>query len=236
MASQVEEMRPAVIVLAAGSGTRFGHSTNKVWLPLSGRRIISRSLAIATKAFDKCRAVLVIHPDDEELARQVIAREIPDIDVEIVYGGRTRHESEYNAIKHLEGDIHKGAINVILIHDGARPLATTALFKEIAETAFECGGAIPTIPVNPLEMDQRYSEPLVRVQTPQGYLATDLLTAYEAAAAVDFHGTDTGACVEKFLPNVKTIAVNADATNVKITYPQDLAIAEHVLEKRGYTD
>jgi len=236
MASQVKDMRPAVIVLAAGSGTRFGHTTNKVWLPLSGRRIISRSLTIATSGFDKCRAVLVIHPDDEQLARQVIAREIPGLNVEIVYGGSTRHESEYNAIKHLEADIHKGAINVILIHDGARPLATSALFREIAETAYTYGGAIPTIAVNPLEMDQTFEEPLVRVQTPQGYLAQDLLTAYEAAAAVDFHGTDTGACVEKFLPNVKTIAVNADPTNVKITYPQDLAIAEHVLEKRGYAD
>jgi 2-C-methyl-D-erythritol 4-phosphate cytidylyltransferase len=85
-------------------------------------------------------------------------------------------------------------------------------------------------------MDQRYTETLVRVQTPQGYQAQILLDAYEAAAEVNFHGTDTGACVEKFLPNVKTISVNADATNVKITYPQDLAIAEHVLEKRGYTD
>jgi 2-C-methyl-D-erythritol 4-phosphate cytidylyltransferase len=236
MATMAEQMRPAVVVLAAGSGTRFGHSTNKVWLPLSGRRIISRSLTIATRGFDKPRAVLVINPADEELAKQVIAREIPEIKVEIVYGGSTRHESEFNAIKHLEKDIRSGNINVILIHDGARPLATSALFKTIAETAHRHGGAIPTIPVNPLEIDQRYTETLVRVQTPQGYQAQLLLDAYEAAAEVNFHGTDTGACVEKFLPNVKTVSVNADATNVKITYPQDLAIAEHVLEKRGYTD
>ncbi len=229
-------MRPAVVILAAGSGTRFGHITNKVWLPLSGRRIISRSLTIATKAFDKCPAILVINPADEALAKQVIAREIPHIKVEIVYGGKTRHESEYQALKHLEPLIESGEVNVVLIHDGARPLATSALFKEIAETAHRHGGAIPTIPVNELEMDTRSSEPLVRVQTPQGYQAKDLLAAYKAAAEVDFHGTDTGACMEKFLPHVKTISVSAEATNVKITYPQDLAIAEHVLEKRGYQD
>ncbi len=229
-------MKPAVVVLAAGSGTRFGHITNKVWLPLSGRRIISRSLTIATKSFDKCRAILVIHPDDEALAKQVIAREIPHIKVEIVYGGTTRHESEYHALLHLEPAINSGEINVVLIHDGARPLATSALFQEIAETAYRHGGAIPTVLVNPIEMNKRSGEPLVRVQTPQGFKAQDLLAAYKAAAEVDFHGTDTGACMEKFLPNVKTISVSADATNVKITYPQDLAIAEHVLEKRGYQD
>ena len=58
------QLRIAVVVLAAGSGTRFGHTTNKVWLPLSGRRIISRSLSNAVKSFPGCRTVLVINPLD----------------------------------------------------------------------------------------------------------------------------------------------------------------------------
>jgi 2-C-methyl-D-erythritol 4-phosphate cytidylyltransferase len=228
--------RTAVVVLAAGSGSRFGHSTNKVWLPLSGRRIISRSLVNAAKPFKKARLVLVIHPDDEAMAKEVLAREVPQLKVEIVYGGATRHESEYQALIHLKSGIDSGEIDVVLIHDGARPLATPALFKEIAQTATEHGGAIPTITVEPIEMDIKQSVPVVRVQTPQGFIAKELLVAYLKAAEDSFTGTDTGACIERYFPTIKTHSVTGEPTNVKITYPQDLAIAEHVLAKRGYKD
>lgn len=228
--------RTAVVVLAAGSGSRFGHSTNKVWLPLSGRRIISRSLVNAAKPFKKARLVLVIHPDDEAMAEEVLAREIPQLKVEIVYGGATRHESEYQALMHLRSGIESGDIDVVLIHDGARPLATSTLFKEIATEAVTHGGAIPTITVEPIEMDQKHDVPVVRVQTPQGFIAKELLAAYLKAAEDSFTGTDTGACIERYFPSIKTHSVTGEPTNVKITYPQDLAIAEHVLAKRGYKD
>jgi 2-C-methyl-D-erythritol 4-phosphate cytidylyltransferase len=228
--------RIAVVVLAAGSGARFGQSTNKVWLPLSGRRIISRSLANATKSFKNCRTVLVIHPDDEATAKEVLKREVPQLKVEIVYGGATRHESEFQALMHLRSSIENNEIDVVLIHDGARPLATPALFANIAEQARLHGGAIPTIAVNPAELDQKIAGEVVRVQTPQGFVAKELLNAYLLATKDFFTGTDTGACVERYFPSIKTVAVTADPTNVKITYPQDLVIAEHVLAKRGYRD
>lgn len=228
--------RTAVVVLAAGSGSRFGLSTNKVWLPLSGRRIISRSLVNAAKAFKKARLVLVIHPDDEAMAKEVLAREVPQLKVEIVYGGATRHESEYQALIHLRTSIESGDIDVVLIHDGARPLATPALFKEIASEAITYGGAIPTINVEPMEMDIKQNVPVVRVQTPQGFTAKELLSAYLKAAEDSFTGTDTGACIERYFPSIKTHSVTGEPTNVKITYPQDLAVAEHVLAKRGYKD
>ena len=229
-------MRTALVVLAAGSGTRFGDAVNKVWLPLSGRRIISRSLLNAAKNFKNCRLVLVIDPKDEALAQEVIAREVPNLDIEIVYGGLTRHGSEFNALQHLSPAIKNGEIDVILIHDGARPLATPALFETIATTANKHGGAIPTVKVSSFELDQHQNENVVRVQTPQGYQAQPLLEAYELAERDGFTGTDTGACMEKYFPNIKTIAIPADPSNVKITYPQDLVIAEHVLQKRGYRD
>lgn len=229
-------MRTALVVLAAGSGTRFGDAVNKVWLPLSGRRIISRSLLNAAKNFKNCRLVLVIDPKDEALAQEVIAREVPKLDIEIVYGGLTRHGSEFNALQHLSPAIKNGEIDVVLIHDGARPLATPALFETIATTADKHGGAIPTVKVSSFELDQHQRENVVRVQTPQGYQAQPLLEAYELAERDGFTGTDTGACMEKYFPNIKTIAIPADPSNVKITYPQDLVIAEHVLQKRGYRD
>jgi 2-C-methyl-D-erythritol 4-phosphate cytidylyltransferase len=67
-------------------------------------------------------------------------------------------------------------------------------------------------------------------------VAKELLNAYLLAAKESFTGTDTGSCVEKYFPEIHAVAVTADSTNVKITYPQDLVIAEHVLAKRGYRD
>ena len=216
----------AAIVLAAGSGTRFGHSMNKVWLQLNGKHIISRSLANSAASFTNVRSILVINPDDEEFARDALLKDGMPANIEIVHGGASRHESEYNALQYLKADILAGKIDLVLIHDGARPLATPQIFAAIAEGAYKHGGAIPTIALDPHEMDTARDETIARVQTPQGFSAQQLLQAYEIAAVQGFIGTDTAACMEKFFPDVKTVAVPGDIFNIKITYPQDLAIAE----------
>ena len=216
----------ASIVLAAGSGTRFGHSINKVWLQLNGKHIISRSLENSRANFSNVRSILVINPDDEQFAREALTKDGSLANTEIVHGGATRHESEYKALQYLKGDITAGKIDLVLIHDGARPLATPQIFAAIAEGAHKHGGAIPTIALDPHEMDTARDETVARVQTPQGFRAAQLLEAYEKAAVQGFIGTDTAACMEKFFPEVKTVAVPGDVFNIKITYPQDLAIAE----------
>ena len=216
----------ASIVLAAGSGTRFGHSMNKVWLQLNGKHIISRSLENSRKDFANVRSILVINPDDEDFAREALIEDGALAGTEIVHGGATRHESEYKALQYLKPDIESGLIDFVLIHDGARPLASPELFVAIADGAKTHGGAIPTIALDPREMDTARDETVARVQTPQGFRAPQLLQAYEKAAAAGFIGTDTAACMEEFFPEVNTVAVPGDIFNIKITYPQDLAIAE----------
>jgi 2-C-methyl-D-erythritol 4-phosphate cytidylyltransferase len=216
----------ASVVLAAGSGTRFGHSMNKVWLQLQGKHIISRSLENSRKSFSNVRSILVINPDDEEFAREALLKDGVLATTEIVHGGATRHESEYKALQYLKRDIEAGLIELVLIHDGARPLATPQIFAAIADGARTHGGAIPTIALDPHEMDTARSETVARVQTPQGFRAQQLLDAYEKAAVSGFVGTDTAACMEEYFPDVNTVAVPGDIFNIKITYPQDLAIAE----------
>ena len=88
----------ASIVLAAGSGTRFGHSINKVWLQLNGKHIISRSLENSRAHFSNVRSILVINPDDEEFTRDALLKDHMPANIEIVHGGASRHESEYNAL------------------------------------------------------------------------------------------------------------------------------------------
>ena len=219
----------ASVVLAAGSGTRFGHDINKVWLPLNGRHIISRSLTNAAANFKDARIILVINPADEEFARKALAADAMPTSIEIVYGGASRHESEFNALQYLKPAIDAGDIDIVLIHDGARPLATPELFSAIADGAANHGGAIPTIALDAREMDSTREESVARVQTPQGFKAQPLLAAYEKSIEEGFVGTDTAACMEEFFPEVKILAVPGDVFNFKITYPQDLAIAERLL-------
>ena len=216
----------ASVVLAAGSGTRFGHDINKVWLPLNGRHIISRSLTNAAASFKDARIIVVINPDDEEFARKALAADAMPASIEVVYGGASRHESEFNALQHLKPAILAGEIDIVLIHDGARPLATPVLFGAIASGAAQHGGAIPTIALDPREMDTVRKETVARVQTPQGFKAHPLLEAYEKSSNDGFVGTDTAACMEKYCPEIKILAVPGDVFNFKITYPQDLTIAE----------
>lgn len=225
-------MRIAVVVLAAGSGSRFGHSTNKVWLELGQRRIISHSLLNAVESFEGCRVVLVIDPADAEMAKEVLAREVPEINVELVNGGLTRHDSELNALKYLSADIDAGNIDVVLIHDGARPLASADLFARVANAAQVHGGALPAIDVDPLEIDAVLTERLARVQTPQAFRAREVLAAYKRAENEGFVGTDTAACMEKYFPNIESVAVPGEPTNIKITYPHDLIVAEKIIASR----
>lgn len=220
----------ASVVLAAGSGTRFGHSINKVWLELDGKHIISRSLANSVKNFSDVRSILVINPDDEEFARDALAKDAMATNIEIVYGGTSRHESEYNALQYLKNDIQSGAVTIVVIHDGARPLASAHLFSAVAAGANIHGGAIPAITLDSREMDMQRTEDVARVQTPQSFRAPELLQAYEKAAVEGFIGTDTAACMEQYFPDLKVLAVAGEISNIKITYPQDLMIAHALLE------
>ena len=222
----------AVVVLAAGSGTRFGHSTNKVWLALNGLRIISHSLLNATRSFPDCRVVLVIDPADVVMASDVLAREIPQIPVELVNGGPSRHDSEFEALKHLASDIGSGKIDVVLIHDGARPLASSRLFSEVVKAAQLHGGALPAIDIDPLEIDIVTADRIARVQTPQAFRAKEVLAAYMQAEEDRFTGTDTAACMEQYFPDTESVAVPGEVTNIKITYPQDLVLAEKIIAQR----
>ena len=222
-------MKPAIVLLAAGSGSRFGHATNKVWLPLLKQSVISHTITNAHKAFPDAPLLLIINPDDEAMAREILQRELPQIKIEIAYGGVTRHGSEYQALMHLAHDIEAGNIDVVLIHDGARPLATPELYRKIAQVAFENGGAIPTTTINPAEIDISHDTQIVRVQTPQGFRAKEVLQAYKSAEVDGFIGTDTGACVEKYFPKIKAVAVEAEVANLKITFAQDLQVAQALL-------
>ena len=230
----------AGVVLAAGAGTRVGNSRNKVYLPLGGRRIVTWSLELFRQVPGIGRLVLVVRDDDRELAAEVLDRELAGVPVEVVTGGETRHESEYRALLHLADDIRRGEIDIILVHDAARPLTPVKVVEEVLATAVRTGGAIPALPLEDVAgVDEhgRMAEPdrtdLIRVQTPQAFRSARLLAAYEAAAADGFAGTDTASCVERY-EGVAVHVVAGDPRNLKVTYADDLFMAELMLAASGY--
>lgn len=115
-------------------------------------------------------------------------------------------------------------------------LAAPRLFHDVISAAREHGGAIPALPL-PTLVTLAGAQPggdLVGVQTPQAFRAQPLLAAYDQAHEVGFDGTDTAACFERF-GNGRVRAISGDPRNVKITFPEDLFVAERILAHSGWT-
>jgi 2-C-methyl-D-erythritol 4-phosphate cytidylyltransferase len=235
-----EREAAAAVVLASGAGTRVGAGVNKVYLPLSGRRLLAWSLEAFGRAPGIGTLVLVIRPQDAGLAAEVLESYGGVVPVEIVHGGATRQASELQALRHLAERISSGAVDTVLLHDAARPLIGAGLITAVLSAAREYGGAVPGLVADDVvavtgdgaQLDGRAPEGIVRVQTPQGFRAQPLLAAYERADAEGFLGTDTASCMEKF-SSLPVRWVPGSEENFKITYPHDLVVAERVLNGRA---
>jgi 2-C-methyl-D-erythritol 4-phosphate cytidylyltransferase len=228
----------AFVVLAGGSGTRVGAELNKVYVEVAGRPLISWPLSWADAVPEVGRVVLVHRPEDAGHAERAVAAAGLGTTVELVHGGVTRHASEQAALDHLAWPIAAGSIDVVAIHDGARPLAGAGLLRRVIQAAAEHGGAVPTVP-DPLAwpVDRHGDlaarrEPLRRVQTPQAFRAQPLFEAYAHALKHGTEGTDTSAAMEG-RDDVVVVAVPGSEDNLKVTYANDLDRAARLLGDRS---
>ena len=234
--------RAAAIVLAGGSGSRVGAERNKVYLPLAGRSVISWSLNALAGMREIGPVVLVIRAEDRGIVDWVVDREVEHGGVEIVTGGATRQASELAGLRLLASRIGTGAVDTVLIHDGARPLLSRRTAAAVLHAARAGGGAVPGLARDDLArsgpdgttLDGPAPAGLVAVQTPQGFRAAPLLAAYEEAARRGFAGTDTASCMERFAADLPIRWVPGDERNFKITYAHDLLMAEEVLARAGH--
>lgn len=239
--------RAAVVILAAGEGQRVGADTNKVLLPLAGLPVFGWSVRAIQDLEYVDRVVVVVREQDRELVERKLNEHFAGFEVSVVVGGSTRHGSEWNALSVLAPDIDAGVIDVVAIHDAARPLATSRLFTDVVEAARLRGGALPVLhqsslipraggPAQASEVARGQGRPeaatLVGVQTPQAFRAAPLLEAYRHADRDGFVGTDTASCLERFT-GTEIRCVPSDAANLKITFPEDVMLAERLLENRG---
>jgi 2-C-methyl-D-erythritol 4-phosphate cytidylyltransferase len=216
-------IRTAAVLLGGGSGQRVGAEINKVLLPLDGRPVLVASLeTIRVLGFET--VVVVARPEDRPLIEPHLVDEL------LVDGGPERHDSEWNALQVLAPAIDAGGLDVVAIHDAARPLASPALWEAVIQAAFETGGAIPVHTHSGLmRRDGTPVDGLVGVQTPQAFRAAELLAAYRGADRDGFKGTDTASCLERYA-DVAIAGVEAPVTNLKITFPEDVALAERLLK------
>lgn len=224
--------RAAAVLLAAGSGTRVGAGTNKVLLPLDDIAILARSVRTVLEVEAVHRIVLVVRPQDRDAVSEAVAPHLGAHDLWVVDGGEQRHDSEWQALRTLAAEIEELEIDVVAIHDAARPLAPASLWREVIDAAAQWGGAIPVVPTPRLsQRDGRRAAPgLVGVQTPQAFAARELLGAYRQAAADGFVGTDTAACLERYT-DVAVVGVPSTAGNLKVTFPEDVRLAESLLRR-----
>jgi 2-C-methyl-D-erythritol 4-phosphate cytidylyltransferase len=209
------------IVVAAGSGTRYGGA--KQLVELAGTPVYERSLAAASATCDG--VVLVVAEDHRSaVATAIDAAAGPGrVDPVLVVGGPTRSESVRRGLAAVPSDA-----DVIVVHDAARPLASPALFeKVVAEIRRGADAAVPGLPVvdtiRHLEAGVVDRERLVAVQTPQAFRAAALRKAHEGAP----DASDDASLVEAVGGIV--VIVPGEPANRKITTPVDLVIAEALL-------
>lgn len=229
----------AVVILAAGSGSRVGAEINKVLLPLHGLPLVAWSVRTVLDVPGVDPVVVVCRAGERADVAAALTPVIGDREVLLIDGGTTRQASEQAALDLLAPRVAEGGIDVIAIHDGARPLATVDLFERTLATARAYGGAVPVVDLPGLLPREAAGVPapggpgtrLVGVQTPQAFRAAPLLAAYAAATAAGFDGTDTAAAFTRFSPEeaLSVRAVASGPRNLKVTWAEDVAVAERLL-------
>lgn len=227
-------MSTAAIVLAGGSGSRLQRPGNKVFVPVGGRPLIAWSIRTFASADSITHLVIVVRAGEDDPIASIVRDEAIQVPLRITTGGATRHASEHAGLEAIAEEIRDGAIDVVLIHDAARPFASQRLIDRVATTARAVGGAVPALPLGDgiYRMDGNggiTAQPsdLYRVQTPQGFVAPELLEAYRRAVRDGFTGVDTSETVERYT-DVKVGVVPGEATNIKVTFVDDLETAEEI--------
>lgn len=223
-------MKTVAIIVAGGSGTRFGAQLPKQFLELGGTPILMRTIRTFGEDGDGSFDVIVTLPEGQMgLWHDLCDRYGFAVPHRVVPGGETRWHSVKNALDSI-GDI--ADVDMIAVHDGVRPLASPALIHRILEAARRDGAAIPVVMLNDSvrQVTGESSHALNRsslraVQTPQAFDARLLLEAY--AQPFDPTFTDDASVVERLGHSVTL--VEGEAANLKITRPMDLALAEYLL-------
>ena len=218
----------SVIIPAAGTGTRFGAGGNKVFQTLAGREVFLRSVDVFAARDDVCQILLVMSADDLDAVKRRYAADLSSLGVSLVVGGSSRTESVRNALGRVDA-----SASLVCVHDAVRPCVSAAAVEAVLAAGAESGAAILAAPIDgtikqvgPAGLIERTvcREGLWQAQTPQVFDRALLTEAYQRP--VD--GATDDAQVVEAAGHAVTV-VPGDASNIKITTPGDLALAEAII-------
>lgn len=222
-------MTTSAVILAAGRGERMGTTDNKVLLPLCDVALICHTIGAFTRVPEIDELILVVHANEREIVRQ-LTQSVTDR-FQLVVGGGTRRDSALAGVRAASG-------NWVLIHDGARPFPSSDLIHRVLTGAQENNAVIPSLPLTDLlhrigmtgrieELSDLREHSLVRAQTPQGFRRDLILRCLEAAPA---EIRDDATAI--LLAGESVATVLGESTNIKVTRPEDLDLAEAIAASR----
>ncbi len=224
----------AILVVAAGRGSRAGPGIPKQYRPLAGKPLITWTLSTLLKAAPTARLKAVIHADDLNAYRAAIA-DLKTADLARLlppaFGGELRQDSVRLGLEALAQEDPPG---IVLIHDGARPFASAELLARARDAAVRHGAAVPGLPltdtVKQVDAAARIvatprRETLRSVQTPQAFVFDLILAAHRKAAQAGQTGLTDDAAVAEWVGHAVYV-FEGERDNMKITDTQDFARAE----------
>lgn len=223
-----------LLIPAAGMGRRMGSDRNKLLLELLGKPLLAWSLLAAENSSSVKWIGIIGQPTDFAEFKNILSQLSLTKVVELIIGGATRQESVYNGLQALPESARQ-----VLIHDGARCLASPQLFDRCSQALKDCPGLIAAVPVKDtikvvdrqkIITDTPNRNDLWAAQTPQGFDVELLKRCHDRGRKLNWQVTDDAALFEKCQLTVKI--VEGEETNLKVTTPVDLAIAEFILRQR----
>lgn len=224
-----------LLIPAAGMGKRMGSDRNKLLLELLDRPILAWTLLAANESKTIEWVGIMGQKYDFPAFEAIVSDLNLNYPIKFIEGGETRQESVFNGLAGLPKDAER-----VLIHDGARCLASPALFDRCSESLLQCQGLIAAVRVKDTIkiVDQKMvvkdtpdRSQLWAAQTPQGFEVELLKECHHKGKSLGWEVTDDAALFEKCGLPVKI--VEGEETNLKVTTPVDLAIAEFILRQRS---
>lgn len=236
-------MKKFAVVVAGGLGTRMGAALPKQFLLLHAHPVLWYTLDSFLAAYEDIRIILVVPAAHRDIAEGLAAGLSRSAQVVLVDGGNTRFHSVRNGLERIaeelgmgDGETGKGAEDtIIFVHDGVRCLVSVDLVRRCFEQALQLGSAVPVVDCPDsvrLMQEEGASKPIDRsriklVQTPQTFRGDILLGAYRLDHQEAF--TDEATVVE--IAGHAVHLIEGESTNMKITTPTDMIIAEQLLEQ-----
>jgi 2-C-methyl-D-erythritol 4-phosphate cytidylyltransferase len=207
----------------------MGTTLPKQFLPLCGKSVLWYSLETFLAAAPDMDIILVLPKDHVQAGQAIINTTSDPARIRITVGGDTRFHSVKNGLAAVQGP------GVVFVHDAVRCLLTTDLIHRCYERTVEKGNAIPAIqPIDTLRIETPDGSQLIDrtkvriIQTPQTFFSDIIKKAFEQPYDTSF--TDEASVVEKL--GVAIQLIEGEATNIKITRPLDLLLAEKIIAER----